>query len=528
MAYREVTMVEVKEALRQWLLGVPKKRIAASLGLDPKTVRSYCELGREHAVAPEHGLDSLTDDRVVAIVASLTAMSGRPRGDSWQRCVELKDEIAGLLASGMRLTKVRRRLLQGGIPYPTLHRFAREELGYGRPRATVAVADGEPGVELQIDTAWMPIVLTDERGRRRRLRVWVFTPNVSRYRFVYPCFDESTASAIEACEAAWSFYGGVFRALIPDNTKAIITSYDAHEPRIAEAFLEYAQSRGFVVDGARVRRPTDKARVERSVQYVRNDCFGGESLRDLAHAREHALAWCRDVAGMRTHSRTLRMPREHFDSTERGALLASPVAPYDLPHWCDPKVGLDHYAQVQRALYSLPTKHIGKRLRARADSLTVRFYDRGALIKTHPRKPAGSRSTDVTDFPDDSGVIAGRTTDWLVERGERIGTHVGALTEVVLAGPQPWTRIRRVYLLHSLATKYGAARLEETCALALELEMHDVKRLERMLERGVRSAPERPPERPAPPARFLRAASEYALTQVRAANDDPRREENET
>jgi hypothetical protein len=79
--------------------------------------------------------------------------------------------------------------------------------------------------------------------------------------------------------------------------------------------------------------------------------------------------------------------------------------------------------------------------------------------------------------------------------------------------------MRRVYLLHGLATKYGETRLDEACALALELGMHDVKRLERMLERGVRSAPEQPPDRPAPPARFLRSASEYALTQVRAAND---------
>jgi hypothetical protein len=336
----------------------------------------------------------------------------------------------------VKLTKVRRRLAQRGdaIPYATLHRFAREELGYGKPRATVAVADGEPGVELQVDTAWLPLVLEDERGRRRRLRVWNFTPSVSRYRFVYPCFDGSTASAIEACEAAWSFYGGVFRALIPDNTKAIVSGYDPHEPRIAQGFLEYAQSRGFVIDAARVRRPTDKARVERSVQYVRDDCFGGETLRDLAHAREHALAWCEGIAGLRAHSRTLRMPREHFDAVERSALLPAPRAPYDVPHWCEPKVGIDHYAQVLRALYSLPTKYIGKRVVARADSLTVRFYERGVLIKTHPRKPPGSRSTDVNDFPDDSGVIAGRTTDWLVERGRKLGVHVGELTDIVLAG----------------------------------------------------------------------------------------------
>jgi Mn-dependent DtxR family transcriptional regulator len=39
--YREVTMIEFREVLRLWQEQVPKKRIAARLGQDPKTVRRY-------------------------------------------------------------------------------------------------------------------------------------------------------------------------------------------------------------------------------------------------------------------------------------------------------------------------------------------------------------------------------------------------------------------------------------------------------------------------------------------------------
>jgi hypothetical protein len=39
MAYREVTVIETTEVLRQWLAGAKTKRIARRLGLDPKTVR---------------------------------------------------------------------------------------------------------------------------------------------------------------------------------------------------------------------------------------------------------------------------------------------------------------------------------------------------------------------------------------------------------------------------------------------------------------------------------------------------------
>jgi len=410
MAFREVTMHEVKEVLRQHLAGVPKKRIAARVGLDPKTVRRYVQVAEAHGIGVEAGPGSLTEARLLAVVAELMAMPGRPLGENWDRCEAHRAFIEQKLEAGVKLTKVRKLLGRQGvtIPYSTLHRFATGELRFGRKAPTVPVADGAPGQELQLDTGWLSTVVPDERGRRRRLRVWVFTPSLSRYRFVYPCIGETTASAIEACEAAWEFYGGVFNVVIVDNTKAIVNNADPLGARLVDGFLEYAQARGFVVDAARPRKPTDKARVERSIRYVRDDCFGGEDIRDLRHAREHALHWCTHEAGVKRHSRTLRVPKAHFETEERPALLPGPSEPYDVPHWCDPKVARDHYAQVLRALYTLPTKWIGRTLRARADRYTVRFYDRGVLIKTHPRKPPGHKSTDPHDFPEHEGAAGHR------------------------------------------------------------------------------------------------------------------------
>jgi DNA-binding CsgD family transcriptional regulator len=43
MAYREVSVIEAVEVLRQWLTGLGYRRIAAGLGLDRKTVRRYVE-----------------------------------------------------------------------------------------------------------------------------------------------------------------------------------------------------------------------------------------------------------------------------------------------------------------------------------------------------------------------------------------------------------------------------------------------------------------------------------------------------
>jgi hypothetical protein len=109
------------------------------------------------------------------------------------------------------------------------------ELGFGRTAPTVPVLDGEPGQEVQLDTGWVGWVRLLTAGRRR-LRAWIFTAVRSRHRFVYPCFRETTETAIEACEAAWTFFGGIFHVLIPDNTKAIVQTADALAPRLVDAF----------------------------------------------------------------------------------------------------------------------------------------------------------------------------------------------------------------------------------------------------------------------------------------------------
>jgi len=55
MAYREVTMVDVKEVLRLWMAGVARKRIAAQLGLDPKTERRYVRTAERTGLRPHDG-----------------------------------------------------------------------------------------------------------------------------------------------------------------------------------------------------------------------------------------------------------------------------------------------------------------------------------------------------------------------------------------------------------------------------------------------------------------------------------------
>ena len=161
-------------------------------------------------------------------------------------------------------------------------------------------------------------------------------------------------------------------------------------------------------------------------------------------------------------------------------------------------------------------------LRARADSQIVRFYAAGQLVKTHARQPPGGRATDPADFPAERAVYALRDVQTLRRRAASHGEAIGRFAGLVLDGPLPWTRMRRVYALLGLVRRYGEARLNEACATALEAEMLDVHRLRRMLELAAPPTPTAP-ARVLPLARFLRPASQYALP----LTPPPRRAEGE-
>ena len=181
------------------------------------------------------------------------------------------------------------------------------------PTIPVARRRTRPGTASRYGLGGLAHAAADRPPQAPALRASIFTAVRSRYRFVYPTFEETTACAIEACEAAWAFFGGRFHVLIPDNTKAIILEADPLAPRITPAFLIRAGARSSHRCGESETCPT-KPGSNALYPGVRDDCFAGEILTTLEDARAHALHWCHDDYGGRPHGRTQRRPREHFEA----------------------------------------------------------------------------------------------------------------------------------------------------------------------------------------------------------------------
>jgi len=84
MAFREVTVVQIREALRRWLRGEGDRPIARAIGVDRKTA------GRSIAAAIELGLDrsggegQLTDELIGRLVEVVRPVRTDGHGGAWR------------------------------------------------------------------------------------------------------------------------------------------------------------------------------------------------------------------------------------------------------------------------------------------------------------------------------------------------------------------------------------------------------------------------------------------------------------
>ena len=357
------------------------------------------------------------------------------------------------------------------VPLRTVQRYVLEVCGRSRGRGpTVRVADGEPGDELQVDFGRMGFLVdADDGPAAGGAGVDLHGLLLAALLRVVDASARRPSDVIDGFEAAWGFFGGVFATVIPDNLSAVVDDADPLEPRLNQAFVEYAQARGFRVDPARVRRPQDKPRVERTVPFVRNSFFAGETFVDLADAQRRAEAWCRERAG---HADPWHHPVPPGRGVRRRGAAAAAAGADGASTTCrsTPRrrcIGIITSRSPRRST-RCPGNLIGTRVEVRADRQLVRIFHRGQLVKVHPRQQPG-RPLDRPRRPARGTRPCTRCATsigcdgWPPATARRSAPTPTALLDI----PLPWTKMRQVYALLGLVKKWGAERVDAACARAL-------------------------------------------------------------
>jgi transposase len=471
MARRTFDVIDVTEILVHWHAGRSLSEMAQSLDVDRKTLRKYVAPAVAAGIAP--GGPAKSEQEWAELVRGWfpRLADTRLRQVTWPAIAVHHDYIIAQLKAGVRMSTIHQRLRdeQGlAVSVQSFRRYVAANVPEETRRSQVRVWNpypSEAGEQAQIDYGQLGRWPDPVTGKLRTVWAFVMVLCCSRHMFVRTVLKMDQRAWTECHVAAFGFFGGVPARLVPDNLKTGVDKPDLYDPKLNRSYAEMAAHYGCLIDPARAIKPRDKARVERPMPYVRDSFWRGREFASLEQMQAGAVRWSAEVAGRRP-CRPLEgaAPAAVFEAVEKDALRPLPAEPFVLATWAKAKIGPDIHAQVDRVLYSVPWKHIGKTADVRITATMVQVFIGGDLVKTHPRKARG-KQTDFGDYPPEKIAFHMRTPAWCRRQAVAIGPACEQVIGELLADNALY-RLRSAQGVIGLADKHDPGRLEAACAKA--------------------------------------------------------------
>lgn len=503
MARRTIRVIEIVELYQHWHAGRRIGELSSSLGVDPKTIRKYTAPAVSAGIVP--GGPPLSAQEWAALAEGWFpgAADRSRRQSSWADIEPHRARIEGWLGE-VTISTIHQRLRDDhglSVSQSSLRRYLLANFAEEVTRSAVTVLRETPpaGDEAQVDYGLLGRWRDPATDRIRRVWGFMMVLSFSRLMFLRPVLSMDEQSWVHSHVLAFEFFGGVPARVVPDNLKTGVIKPDLYDPLINKAFGEFAAHYDCLIDPARVRKPRDKARVERPVPYARDSFFAGRSEEFMSevHMQDDALRWCHVVANQRQHRGIDRVaPRALFDAEEAGALLALPPAPFELAKWSTPKVSPDIHVKVNKALYSVPWRFIGKVIDARVSARAVEIYVDGTLVASHVRIEKG-KQTNYDHYPPEKIAFMMRTPAWCRRRAAELGKSVAEAVDVLMETNALY-RLRSAQGVLGLADKYGAESLDAAARRALAAGDPSYKTIKGILVAGLED--EKDEEQQSPPS----------------------------
>jgi transposase len=472
MARRTFDVIDVTEILMHWHAGRSLSEMAESLDVDRKTLRKYIAPAAAAGIAPGGPAKGQEDWAELVRGWFPQLADTRLRQVTWPAIGKHHEYITAQLKAGVRMSTIHQRLRDErglAVSVQSFRRYLAANVPEEVRRAQVRVLDPRPaeaGEQAQIDYGQLGRWLDPVTGKLRTVWAFVMVLCCSRHMFVRPVLKLDQRAWTECHVAAFEFFQGVPARLVPDNLRTGVDKPDLYDPKINRSYAELATHYGCLIDPARSRKPRDKARVERPMPYVRDSFWRGREFTSLAQMQAEAACWSLEVAGGRP-CRPLdgAAPASVFAAAEKDALAPLPAEPFVLATWAKAKIGTDIHARVEKVLYSVPWRHIGKTADVRITATMVQFFIGGQLVKAHPRKDKG-KQTDFSDYPPEKIAFHMRTPAWCRRQAAGIGPACQQVIGELLADNALY-RLRSAQGVIGLADRTDPARLETACAKAL-------------------------------------------------------------
>jgi transposase len=213
------------------------------------------------------------------------------------------------------------------------------------------------------------------------LSIYVFTLVLAFSRLLFVRFTTSMQMKhlLECHQEAFAFLGGCPQTILYDNMKQVKLGPGEWN----EQFLDFARHYGFVPKTHRVRRPRTKGKVERVVDYVKDNFLAGRSFDGLDHLNACGLHWLVHTANVRIHGTTGEQPIVLFEQ-EKAALQS--LAGVPVYRYVDPVQRIVNYESMvhfQGSRYSVPPDYAGQTVQVLAQGGQIAIRAGEVIIAEH-------------------------------------------------------------------------------------------------------------------------------------------------
>lgn len=501
MSARRTDMHRIQELIRLSRLGQGQRAIARQLCMGRDTVRGYLALLAQ-ADLLQGSPDDLPDPSLLQQIVTELVPPTPPTPRTGSSVDRWADKITELHAKGCGPTAIHDHLRLHVDEYDghlsSVKRICQRLTREAGPQESDVVIRVEttPGEIAQVDFGYAGMRFDPVQRILRKVWVFVMTLGFSRAIFCQLVFDQKIQTWLSVHVAAFEFFGGVPRIIVPDNLKAAVirASFGVDgDPVLNRSYRELARHYGFRIDPTPARSPEKKGKVESSVKYVKRSFLATWDTVDIVEDQRQLTRWVSEIAGVRNHGTTGRKPRDLFEEVERHALLPLPGTRWEPVLWKKVKVHRDCHVQIEGAFYSTPWRLIGKELWARCLPHSIALYQEEQHVHTHGRGTRGQRRTVDDHLPEHRRDLRHRSSSYWLERAQFLGVAVEELAQAIFDADDVLHQLRRVQAVVTHLEGFPPERARNAARRALHYGCLDYRGIKNILQKALDLEP-LPPE----------------------------------
>jgi transposase len=493
-----LSMRKIREILRLALeCRMPNREIARSLSVSHTTVGKYVSKVKKTPLTLEEvkGMDDITLKRFLRAGELSPQKRVYPEPDWNHIHSELKRKSVTL----QLLWQEYKSVYPDGYQPTQFYEYYRRWKKNLNPSLYQAHKSGE---KMFVDYAGQTVPIHDRlTGNIRQAEVFVAVLGASNYTYADATWNQSLANWIGSHVRSFDYFGGVTKAVVPDNLKAGVSKACRYEPDINPTYHDMAVHYGTVIVPARAGRPKDKAKVETGVQIVerwvlaalRNRTFF--SLGELNGAIRELLV----LLNEKPFKKLEGSRKDWFERIEKSALIPLPETPYEFCEWKKARVNIDYHIEFNGHYYSVPYS-LGreKEFEIRYTDRTVEIFYNTKRVASHLRDDSRGRHTTLGEhMPKSHREYLEWTPSRIINWAKTIGACAAETVEYILTSRgYPEQGYRSCLGILRLAKRYSPERLEAACKRAVTIRAYSYRSIESILKNGLdkRELPEATPQ----------------------------------